>query len=195
VVAIVALAIAAIAVAYVLNHPTIDFRGAPRGPHGVVEQFEELDRSAPAGMAPHVKGKDARRVAAVTIDGKEHILWVAPTSRGGYCFAWSHLMGGCRASAQGASARRTAVTSRGNSRRLTVIAGAFFEKRATRVIVEYANGVKTDIAFFWVTAPIDAGFFIYRVPNAHRTVATRPTVITLLDSRGGVIRRDPVPGP
>jgi hypothetical protein len=43
-----------------------------------------------------------------------------------------------------------------------------------------------------VTEPIDAGFFLYRVPDEHRVHAARPVSVTLLDDLGKVLLGEPV---
>ena len=84
-----------IASAYAFGHPIIDFGSAPKGPEKVVNDFGSLEVGAPAGMAPGVLPEEARRITAVPIDGKEHVLWVAPTKQGGFCESWSQFIGGC----------------------------------------------------------------------------------------------------
>src|SRR5205823_1125071 len=60
--------------------------------------------------------------------------------------------------------------------------------------VWYADGTTAEIPFVWVTQPIDAGFYLYRVPNAHRVEAARPTAVTLYDGHGKTLAREDVPG-
>jgi hypothetical protein len=47
----------------------------------------------------------------------------------------------------------------------------------------------------WVTAPINAGFYIYRVPNVHRHTSARATSLALYDKDGKEITREPLIGP
>jgi hypothetical protein len=44
-----------------------------------------------------------------------------------------------------------------------------------------------------VTAPIDAGFYLYRVPDAHRVEGRRPSRIALSDDGGKVLAEEPIP--
>ena len=94
------------AAAYAFGHPIVDFSSAPKGPRTVVNDFGSLQVDAPEGMAPDVLPQEARRITTVTIDGKEHVLWVAPTKKGGFCEQWSNLVGGCRADRHDPLAKR-----------------------------------------------------------------------------------------
>jgi hypothetical protein len=177
-----------IASAYAFGHPIIDFGSAPKGPQKVVDDFGSLEVGAPAGMAPGVLPEEARRITAVRIDGKEHVLWVAPTKQGGFCESWSQFMGGCRADRHAAYARRVDVGGNQN-----VLAGSFFQEAAATIELKYADGATDEIPFVWVTAPIEAGFYLFRVPDAHRVDGHRPTSIRLLDEDRKVIAEEPIP--
>jgi hypothetical protein len=183
-----------VASAYALGHPIIDFGKAAKGPTSVVNNFGSLQVGAPAGMAPGVLPHQARRITAVRIDGKEHVLWVAPTKQGGFCELWSKLMGGCRANRHDKFAPRIDIGVLGarNNTGVAVLSGSFFQSAGARLEVSYLDGVTDEIPFVWVTAPIDAGFYLYRVPDAHRISARRPTFVTLLDKTGKVLAREKV---
>jgi hypothetical protein len=181
-----AVIIVGVASAYVLGHPIIDFSKAPKGTKKIVNDFGSLEVGAPAGMAPGVLPHQARRITAVRIDGKWHVLWVAPTKQGGFCQQWSQLFGGCRANRHDPFAKHIDVSTVGTA----VVGGSFFESDGDRLEVSYADGTSAGIPFVWVSAPIEAGFYLYRIPNEHRLRATRPTVITLFDRDGKVLARE-----
>src|SRR6476659_8834113 len=176
-----------IASAYAFGHPIVDFGSAPKGPQKVVNDFGSLEVGAPSGMAPEVLPHEARRITAVSIDGKEHVLWVAPTKQGGFCESWSQFVGGCRADRHDAFAKHINVGGTAD-----VLAGSFFQESGSKLELEYADGAADEIPFVWVTAPIDAGFYLFRVPNAHRLEGHRPTSIRLLDDDGKVVAEDPI---
>jgi RNA polymerase sigma-70 factor, ECF subfamily len=67
------------------------------------------------------------------------------------------------------------------------LGGSFFQSEAERVQVSYADGTSDQIRFVWVSEPISAGFFLYRVPNAHRSSAARPISVELYDESGDVL--------
>jgi hypothetical protein len=177
-----------IASAYAFGHPIIDFGQAEKGPTKIVNDFGSLEVGAPEGMAPGVLPHEARRITSVAIDGKQHVLWVAPTKQGGFCEQWSDFFGGCRADRDGEFAKHIGITSVG----LNVLGGSFFQRDGARLELAYADGKSDEIPFVWVSAPIEAGFYLYRVPDAHRLAGHRPTAVSLLDDKGKVLAREPV---
>jgi hypothetical protein len=177
-----------VASAYAFGHPIVDFGSAPKGPPKIVDDFGSLEVGAPAGMAPGVLPEEARRITSVRIDGKERVLWVAPTKKGGFCESWSQFVGGCRADRHDAFSKHIDVGGTQD-----VFGGSFFQQSGSRLEIEYADGTTDDVPFVWVTAPIDAGFYLFRVPDAHRVDGHRPAKIRLLDDDGKVVAEDPVP--
>jgi hypothetical protein len=173
------------AAAYALSRTVVDFGSAPRAPEKVVVDFGRTDIGAPPGMATNVLPHETRRITSVTIDGQEHVLWVAPTAQGGFCELWWELVGGCRAKREGGL--DVSVGSTGTGMGVAVLEGSFFDGAGERLEVSFADGTSDEIPFVWVTAPIDAGFFIYRVPDANRVHERRPVSLTLLDGSGNVL--------
>ena len=194
--ALAAVVAVSVASAYALGHPIVDFQKSPKGPIQIVNDFGSLEVGAPLGMAPGVLPHEARRITSVTIDGKQHVLWVAPTKRGGFCAQWSDAFGGCRADRHDAFSSHIDVTLSGvaNGCCVALLGGSFFQSDGERLEVSYADGTTAEIPFVWVTEPIDAGFYLYRVPNAHRVEGTRPTAVTLYDGHGKTLAREDVQG-
>jgi hypothetical protein len=182
---IAALVAAVVAAAYALGHPIIDFDKAPKGPRNVVNFFGALrvfppPASGPGGVLPH----EARRITSVRIDGKDHVLWVAPAKGGGFCYEWSGLAGSCRARAYGNDVHRLATGGAYERRVLAFVEGSFFRSAAERIVLTYADGRTSEIPFVWVTAPIGAGFFAFDVPDTHRRRGHEAVSVALLDSSG-----------
>lgn len=73
------------------DRPTTFFSSAEPAPPRVVKEFEDFSEGAPAGMDPRVNARETRRVGV----GGGHVLWVAPTKPGGYCYVWEDSSGGC----------------------------------------------------------------------------------------------------
>jgi hypothetical protein len=194
--ALAAVVAVSVASAYALGHPIVDFRTSPKGPIQIVNDFGSLEVGAPLGMAPGVLPHEARRITSVTIDGKPHVLWVAPTKRGGFCAQWSHAFGGCRADRHDAFSSHIDVSISGvaNGCCVAMLGGSFFQRGGDRLEVSYADGATAEIPFVWVTEPIDAGFYLYRVPDAHRVEAARPTAVTLYDDHSKTLAREEVQG-
>jgi hypothetical protein len=192
---LLALVVVVAAAAYVLGHPVIDFGKAQKGTRKVVDDFGSLQVGAPSqAMAPGVLPHQVRAITAVSIDGKTHTLYVAPTKKGGFCFQWSQLMGGCRADRHDKFASHVDAGGMAGPHGMTILNGSFFQAAGDRLEVEYADGEKNDIPFVWVTAPINAGFYLYRVPDAHRRAGHQPVSITLYDASNRVIDRERILG-
>lgn len=193
--AFLALAVVVAAAAYALGHPVIDFGKAQKGPRRVVDDFGSLQVAAPSqAMAPGVLPHQTRAITTVRIDGKRHTLYVAPTRKGGFCFQWSHLVGGCRADRHDKLASRLDVGGLGGPHGMTVLNGSFFQADGDRLEVRFADGQTDEIPFVWVTSPIDAGFYLYRVPDAHRRAGHQPVAVTLYDRSNKIIDREQVLG-
>jgi hypothetical protein len=198
-VAVAAIFCLGLAAAYAFGHPIVDFGSAPRGPHSVVDDFGSLQVGAPEGMAPGVLPHEARRITTVTIDSKRHVLWVAPTEKGGFCEQWSGLGGGCRADRHDRFARHIDVTAMylgtaTSGATLTVVSGSFFQREGARLELAYEDGASDEIPFVWVTAPIDAAFYLFRVPDAHRVDGHHPKAIRLYDDAGKLLTSEPIRG-
>jgi hypothetical protein len=194
--AIMALVFAVVAAAYALGHPIIDFGKAPKGPRQVVNDFGRLTVGAtPIYVLPH----QARRITSVRIDGKERVLWVAPMRQGGFCYQWSGPIGFLRSGLIGSChpADQRGFLPSGlewsgilGPRGVTILGGSFTSAAAARIVIAYADGRKSEIPFVWINAPINAGFFLYRIPDAHRRRGHLSVAITLLDSSNRVIYRE-----
>ena len=94
---IAAAAVLIVAPAFALRGTIIDFFSADPAPAHIVRDFGSLEVGAPPGMAPGVDPQQARKVASFPFDGKQHVLYVAPTKGGGFCQSWTNAFGGCRA--------------------------------------------------------------------------------------------------
>jgi hypothetical protein len=191
---VVAVLAVGVASAYALGHPVIDFGSA--GPAGTkqVDDFGSMEVGAPRGMAPGVLPHEARRITSVRFDGKEHVLYAAPTKSGGYCYLWTGLGGGCRTRhGRGANAVYTGGMVGPNG--LIVLETSFLQAQGDRLVMRFEDGATADVPFVWVTAPIDAGFALYRVTDAHRRAATRPVSLALYDAHGKLLARNSIRGP
>jgi hypothetical protein len=192
--AALAVAVVAVASAYALGHPVVDFGKAQHGSLEQVDEFGSMQVGAPRGMAPGVLPHQARRITAVRIDGKVHVLYVAPTKQGGFCADWSNFGGGCRANRHDRFASKLDAGGAIGPSGLTVLQGSFFQPAGDRLTMSFKGGATEDVPFTWVTAPIDAGFYLYRVPDAHRQAATRPVSLALYDRDGKLLDREPIIG-
>lgn len=193
--AVLAVVVAGVASAYALGHPVIDFAKAPHAGSRQVNDFGSMEVVAPRGMAPGVLPHQTRRITSVRIDGKVHRLYVAPTKKGGFCFEWSGLGGGCRADRHDRYASHIDPGGLEGRHGLQVLEGSFFQSGGDRLTMTFEDGATAEVPFTWVTAPIAAGFYLYRVPDAHRSAATRAVSLALYDKGGKLLDREPITAP
>jgi len=191
VVLLTALVVIGVASAYALGHPIVDFNTAEKGPTKVVNDFGSMEVGAPEGMAPGVLPEQARRIPGLYLDGKPYNLYVAPTRQGGFC-----ATNGC-ISDRSTLVGRISVTTEGFPSKAGVvgvsrISGEFIEEGGERLELSYQDGTRDEVPFVWVTAPIDAGFFVFAIPEAHRVSAARPVRVTLFDKDGKELAGDPI---
>ena len=141
--------------------------------------FSTLDRGAPPGLESGVIAGTARKAFEVQLpEGVRGMLWVAPTAKGGHCELLQLI--GADGRARGASgpgcqnrANQTGygitipgpVTSRGIERGPVVIDGHASVREASSAIIEFEDGTQARIGLTWISEPIDAGFFVYGVPQ------------------------------
>jgi hypothetical protein len=185
---IAALVVAGVASALALTHPTVDFGSAEKGPQDVVVQFGRQNVIAPPGMKPGTLPHQARRITAVRIDGKRHVLYVAPTESGGFCWTWSGASGSCRAHRE--LPDRIGGGGLGGPHGFSTLTGTFMQEDGARLVVRYSDGAEADVPFVWVTEPISAGFYLYETGAraGHEVVS-----LTLYDADGKVLATEKLP--
>lgn len=191
---LLALIVVGIASAYALGHPVIDFGSAKHAGVHEVDEFGSMQVAAPRGMAPGVLPHQTRRITVVRVDGKAHTLYVAPTRAGGFCYEWSGLGGGCRANRHDKYASHIDPGGLIGRNGLIVLEGSFFQANGDRLTMTFKDGATADVPFVFVSAPISAGFYLYRVPDSHRQAATRPTSLALFDKNGRLLDRERIQG-
>ena len=202
---VAAAAVLVAAPAFALRGSIIDFFSADPAPTRVVRDFGSMEVGAPPGMAPGVQPGQARRVTVVRIDGKTHVLYLAPTKSGGFCETWTKAFGGCRVTrtltakqearlspAQVRSYNSMGITSEVGDDGLRVVGGHVLVPDTT-VELRYQDGQSVEIPYLWVSKPIDAGFFLYGVPAAHRKPGHQATALVLLGKDGHEIARNRFP--
>jgi hypothetical protein len=172
------------------------FSSGKPAPPAVVKDFAQLDVAAPHGMAPGVLAGEAREVMSVPLStGERAVLRVAPTRAHGFCVDLS-TSGPEAEGAGGCDRDRSIPFSRGLSipgpispqgeilKPPVVIDGDTFVRGAAKVQVRFQDGEVLQTPVVWVSAPIDAGFFVYEVPEGHWAPGHRPTELVLVDESG-----------
>ncbi len=192
--AVLAVVIVGVASAYALGHPVVDFGTAKHAGVHEVDEFGSMQVAAPRGMAPGVLPHQTRRITSVRIDGKVHTLYVAPTKHGGFCYEWTQLGGTCRASRHSRYATHIDPGGLIGRNGLIVLEGSFIQAAGDRLTMTFKDGATAEVPFVFVSTPISAGFYLYRVPDAHRRAATRPTSLALYNKAGKLLDREPIIG-
>jgi hypothetical protein len=175
-------------------------------PLEVKRDFYDLGLGAPSTMAPHAIAAETRRVASFRVGPKTHVLWVAPTRSGGFCWEFSGAFGGCLThrhqrpgqklpagyvNAGVLSVTELEVRSPAGVGFPSQIGGAILTPKAYALTVDFADGTKMQLPFYYVSKPIDAGFFLAAIPARHRMWRTRAIATVLQDKRGRVLSRQP----
>ena len=172
------------------------FAGGSPAPPPVVESFGQIDVAAPPGMATGVIAGEARDVMEAPLStGKTAVVWVAPTRSGGFCVFVStegrRAMGG-----GGCDRDRSLPFAPGLeipgpiSPNGTILAppvifdGETLIRGAATVEIRFEDGESARTPVVWVSPPIDAGFFVYEVPEAHWQAGHRPVAVVLQDAEG-----------
>jgi hypothetical protein len=167
------------------------FSGDEPAPPEVVESFAQMDVAAPPGMAPGVIAGEAREVMRVQLStGKTWVMWVAPTRSGGFC-----MPSGCDRDRVGRFAPGLSIPGPISREGEILAPPVIFEgdtliHGATTVEIRYQDGESARTSVVWVSPPIDAGFFVYEVPEAHWAAGHRPTALVLEDADGNELARN-----
>ncbi len=190
-----------------IGRTDLPFTGKP-APYEVKRAFFDMSISAPKGMDPQAISAQTRRVAVFHVNGKAHVLYVAPTRKGGFCETFSGSFGSCRPSRSlphGAvqpgemhpfllSAFWSEQQRRGGPIRVTEVGGSVLARATRHLYVEYADGSRSEIPFVWVSKPIDAGFYLYGIPAGH-TAATAVRGVSAWDADGHLLARSVIGTP
>ena len=172
------------------------FGSSEPAPTKVVTSFAEMDVDAPPGMAPNVIAGETREVARWPLStGKTSILWVAPTRAGGFCLEYSNAGGGCDRDRRGDFSPGLAIPGLiappGEIQKSPVIVtGDTLLHDAASVEVQFEDGDDARVPLIWVSAPIDAGFFLYEIPAPHLLDGHLMTALVLRDTNGHELARD-----
>ena len=193
------LALAAVVAAVVAAAPALGlggqlvriFESGEPAPAPIARSFAGLDRDAPPGFRTGVAASQTRKLA---LPGNV-ALWVAPTSRRGFCIFVEGGGGQCDTTRAlkfwptfsiGGDLSHQGVIENGP----VLIDGSTTLNDAASVEVQFEDGSSVTLPIVWVSAPIDAGFFGYDVPAAHLRVGARPNLLILRDADGNELRRD-----
>jgi len=188
-----------------LGRIDVDFRSSEPAPEVVRWGFANLATGeppgfAPPGFAPRAIASQARTVGTLRVDGQNRTIWVAPTRRGGFCYAVEDSLGSCAPRVSPRALPRIDASHdvsfdfdprRGTPDAVRILGseGIVVSDEVERLTVEFADGVSEDLDFVYVSPPIDAGFFAYTVPAERRSGPGRPRLIVGRNRAGEVVAR------
>jgi hypothetical protein len=186
-----ALIVAGAASASAPQRKNVDFASAPLGP---ASAFAGVSRAHTNGQQIVLAGR-SRRVAVIQWNGDRPLL-VAPTTTGGFCESFTGTYGGTGCFASNKRERnRLDPGLTGDDSGPIVLNGKFFDPRGTRLELHYQDSQSTVVPIIWVTSPINAGFFVFRIPSVHRRPGHRPLTISLFSASGTQLTRTQVGQP
>jgi hypothetical protein len=190
--AAVAAAVVAAAPAFGLGGELFRFfqSGEPAPPR-IQRSFAHLDAGAPPAFRTGVVAKETRKI--VLPSGVS--LWIAPTSRGGFCIFPEGGGGQCDAARTLTFWPTFSIGGRFSHQGIVesgpvLVSGSTTLRDAASVEVRFEDGGSVTVPVVWISAPIDAGVFGYDVPRAHWRVGKRPILLILRDANGNELRRD-----
>jgi hypothetical protein len=187
--ALAAALVGAVAVAPALgvHLPLIDFYGSEPAPAHVQEEFSTLDEGAPVPeWRTGVIADETRKVMHGSFAGKEHTLYVAPTTKGGLCTTWTDGPGGC----DRLGTVPLDVTWGGSPGAADYVVGFAHSKWVDSVGIRLDDGRSLEPHVTWVGKPIDAGFFVYEAQAGHHVAA-----VVARDRDGNVVTEETLLGP
>ncbi|HUK94592.1 MAG TPA: hypothetical protein VLU96_05995 [Gaiellaceae bacterium] len=205
-VGVVVVATLGVGAAFALYGDVLPFGSQPPAPKSEVRDFQEFSKFAPPGMDPQVLAGETRRIATFPDGRRRVVLYVAPTKKGGFCEVFAKRFGGCRQTRTlpaGAPTGRPGevnsyaigMTVESGEQGATHLGGDILLPPGTSLHVEFADGASAEIPVIFVSPPIDAGFFYYRVPEEHLGKGHEATYMTARDREGHVVARVRVPSP
>jgi hypothetical protein len=175
-----------VAPAFGIHLPVIDFfHGEQATPH-IVRDFSTLSSGAPPGMDPGVIAGETRRVETASVGGRAYTLWVAPTRSGGLCYEWTDFGGGC----DRLGTTPLDVVWAGTEMISVHVSAAYVD----RVEIRFADGTTAQPEIAWVSAPINAGFFLYAFNAEQQQPGHEVSSVVALDKDGNVVTEQTTPG-
>jgi hypothetical protein len=196
-----ALAGAVGAPAFGLGRTIVDFFAAERASDNVRLRFAEMDAAAP-GDGSGVIASEARRVYVFRTASGEHVLSLAPTDNESFCWSITGLASGCQTilSARGPFQPGehepvrmglvfTDIPAPTMPQSPVLIGGNVRANDSSRLKIEFQDGKNELIPFVWISAPIDAGFFLYELPRERWAPGKRPVALSLYAADGALLSR------
>lgn len=176
------------AVLGLIGREDVTFEEGEPAPASVRKQFEDLALGAPPRMDPQAIPSAMRRAGTFKVGGRNRALWLGPTRRGGFCYSLEGSGGGCLRN-ESLPPGRIGLSYQARARpgepvEAGPLQGWVLNPTAARITITFEDRTKVDVPFTYVSAPIDAGFFVYDLPAANRRAPHRPHIVSVFDAAG-----------
>jgi hypothetical protein len=181
-----ALAVVVVGSALAFHRQIIDFFGAEPAPQRVVLDFGRLGIHVTPDLGPKTIPEEARKVMDVEVRGKQRALYVAPTGDGGFCWLIPGMQGSCGRTGP-SQGKLGVVWLEGEDGGAADITGHVLDTSVAELELTYEDGMTTEIPITWVSPPINAGFYVFDVPDAHQREGHRTRTLRALDEDGDVV--------
>jgi hypothetical protein len=180
-----------------LHRAVVDWLDTEPAAGPVQIEFLQVGVMAPPSFDMDVVPNSARRVTTVELSDGPTTLTVAPTKRGGVCYRWSGRGGpSCFERTVPFAAEEGKVTRIGagfDGEDMTIpaiVSGWLLDADVERLVLEYEDGGSSEVPLVWVSEPIDAGFFMFEVPDENQVRARRATGIVGYDDENTIAARE-----
>lgn len=185
------------------------FRSAPPAPERVVKSLTALEQGMPADLQRDSQTPEAREVLDEPVGFDQRaVVWLAPRTDGGFCSLLELQRPDGTSGGGGAecvplmrdrlsfeTSLRGSVSPSGEILSGPVLIDGWVSlAKADSVEILFESGGADALPFVWVTEPVNAGFFVYGVPQAHWQPGRLPTAIVVRDAEGKEIAHEDVTG-
>ena len=183
------------------------FTDAPAAPERVVKSLTALEQGVPADE--NGGAVEARKVLDEPVGfDRQAVVWLAPRTDGGFCSLLELQRPDGTSEGGGAecvplmkgrlsfdTSLHGTVSSDGEILSGPVLIDGWVSlAKADSVEVQFENGRAVAVPFVWGADPVNAGFFVYGVPQAHGQPGQLPTAVVVRDPEGNDIADEPVTG-
>ena len=150
-----------------------------------------LAQGAPRGMDPGLLPDKARVITTMRLNGKNRELWAAPTTAGGMCYGWAAEGGGC--DRLGTTPLDVSWGVQADRQSIATLRGFVHSRYASEVEIRFADGEVVHPLLVKVTAPINAAFFSYDVPQDRQNPDKTVVAVVARDASGKVVTEQAAP--
>jgi hypothetical protein len=72
------------------------------------------------------------------------------------------------------------------------VVGYALSPTISRVVIRFSDGSSVDAPIVWVSAPINAGFYVYDIPADEQSSEVHATAVEAYDENGKLVSKQPI---